>query len=75
MNWAFVANAVWDYPADSLGYTTGASVELEKQKWALRYGFFQLPNQQNGFTAESQFLMWPGVSSAGDDRFSTTGEW
>jgi high affinity Mn2+ porin len=69
MNWAFVANIAWDYPADSLGYTTGASVELEKPKWALRYGFFQLPNQRNGFTAESQFLMWPGESSAGDDRF------
>jgi high affinity Mn2+ porin len=69
LNWALIANAVWDYPADSLGYTTGVSVELERPKWALRYGFFQLPNQQNGFTAEGQFLMWPGVSSAGDDRF------
>jgi hypothetical protein len=28
MNWAFVANAIWDYPADSLGYTTGISIEL-----------------------------------------------
>ncbi len=46
MNWALVANAVWDYPADSLGYTTGISVELQKPKWALRYGFFQLTNQQ-----------------------------
>ena len=69
MNWALVGDATWDYPADSLGYTTGASVELEKPKWALRYGFFQLANQQNGFTAEDQFLMWPGESSAGDDRF------
>jgi high affinity Mn2+ porin len=69
MNWALVANAVWDYPADSLGYTTGISVELQKPKWALRYGFFQLPKQQNSFTAESQFLTWPGESSAGDGRF------
>jgi high affinity Mn2+ porin len=69
MNWALVANAVWDYPADSLGYTTGISIELEKPKWALRYGFFQLPNQRNSFTAEDQFLTWPGVSPAGDDRF------
>ncbi len=69
MNWALVGNVIWDYPADSLGYTTGASVELERPKWALRYGFFQLPNQQNGFTAEGRYLMWPGDSSAGDDRF------
>jgi high affinity Mn2+ porin len=36
MNWAFVANNAWDYPADSLGYTTGVSAELERPKWALR---------------------------------------
>ena len=69
MNWALVANITWDYPADSLGYTTGATIELEKPKWSLRYGFFQLPNQRNGFTAEGQFFMWPGDSTAGDRRF------
>ncbi len=69
MNWALVANAAWDYPADALGYTTGISTELERPKWALRYGFFQLVNQRNGFTAEDQFLMWPGDSTAGDGRF------
>jgi high affinity Mn2+ porin len=69
MNWAFVANAVWDYPADALGYTTGLSAELERPKWALRYGFFQLVNQRNGFTAEDRYLMWSGDSSAGDGRF------
>lgn len=69
MNWALMANAAWDYPSDSLGYTTGIAVELSHPKWALRYGFFQLPNQRNGFTAESQYLMWPGDDSAGDGRF------
>lgn len=69
MNWALVANAAWDYPADSLGYTTGVAVEADKSKWSLRYGFFQLPNQRNGFTAEAQFLMWPGEVLAGDGRF------
>jgi high affinity Mn2+ porin len=69
MNWALMANAAWDYPSDSLGYTTGIAVELSHPKWALRYGFFQLPNQRNGFTAESQYLMWPGDGSAGDGQF------
>jgi high affinity Mn2+ porin len=69
MSWALVANATWDYPADALGYTTGISAELEQPKWALRYGFFQLVNQRNGFTAEDKYLMWPGDSSAGDGRF------
>jgi len=69
MNWALVANAAWDYPADSLGYTTCISTELTRPKWTMRYGFFQLPNKQNGFTAEGRFLMWPGDQSAGDGRF------
>ena len=68
MNWALMANAAWDYSADSLGYTTGVAVELNQPKWALRYGFFQIPNERNGFTAESQYLTWPGIDSAGDGR-------
>ena len=69
MSWSLVANAIWDYPADALGYTTGVSAEFQRPKWALRYGFFQLPSQRNGFTAESLYLTWPGEDSAGDGRF------
>jgi high affinity Mn2+ porin len=66
MNWALVANVTWDYAADALGYTTGVAIELHQPKWALRYGFFQVPHIKNSFTAEGQFLMFPGDSSAGD---------
>ncbi len=30
MNWAFMANEAWDYPADSLGYITGFAAELNQ---------------------------------------------
>ena len=70
MNWALsTANAAWDYPADALGYTTGVAVELNQPRWALRYGFFQITNMRNGFTAEDQYLLWPGEPSGGDGRF------
>jgi high affinity Mn2+ porin len=69
MNWALTANATWDYPADALGYTTGVAVELNQPKWALRYGFFQITSIRNGFTAEDQYLLWPGEPSGGDGRF------
>lgn len=69
MNWAFTANAAWDYPADALGYTTGVAVELNQPRWALRYGFFQITSMRNGFTAEDQYLLWPGEPSGGDGRF------
>jgi high affinity Mn2+ porin len=61
MNWALMANAAWDYPADSVGFDTGLAVELNQPKWALRYGFFQMPRFPNSFTAEDKFLTWrPG---------------
>ena len=33
MNWAFVNNETWDYPADVIGYDTGLAVELNQPKW------------------------------------------
>jgi high affinity Mn2+ porin len=69
MNWALMADAAWDYPMDTVGYTTGLAVELNQPKWALRYGFFQLPRFKNGFTAEDQFLKWPHDSPAQDGLF------
>jgi high affinity Mn2+ porin len=72
MNWAFVNNEGWDYPADSLGYTIGLAVELNQPKWALRYGFFEVPRDQNSLTAEDQVLKWPYDSSAQDGPFLST---
>jgi high affinity Mn2+ porin len=65
MNWAMITNLSWDFPADSVGYTTGFAVELNQPRWALRYGFFQVPNIQNGFTADDQILMFPRAGGDG----------
>jgi high affinity Mn2+ porin len=65
MNWAMMTNLSWDFPADSVGYTTGAVVELNQPQWALRYGFFQVPILQNGFTADDQVLMFPHMGGDG----------
>ena len=59
MNWATMGNLTWDYGEDPIGYTTGVALELNQPKWALRYGFFQMPNVKNGFTADDQILMYP----------------
>jgi high affinity Mn2+ porin len=59
MNWATMANLAWDYGQDTIGYATGCALELNRPKWALRYGFFQMPSEKNGYTAEDQFLKWP----------------
>ena len=59
MNWAMMANLTWDYGQNTVGYTTGLNIELHQPKWSLRYGFFQMPRDKNGFTGDDQYLMWP----------------
>ncbi len=69
LNWGFGANEAWDYPADAIGYTTGIALELNQPKWALRYGFFQVPEVQNGLNWEDKFLTWPYNSDSNDGPF------
>ena len=64
MNWAMITNLSWDFPADGVGYTTGIVAELYQPRWAVRYGFFQVPIVQNSFTADDQILLIP--PSGGD---------
>ena len=59
MNWGFVNNLTWDYPADSVGFTPGFTAELNQPKWTLRYGCFVMPAVPNSFTGDDEFLMWP----------------
>ena len=47
MNWALVNNAAWDYPANSLGTTTGVSAELDLSTWTARVGIFQVSRLAN----------------------------
>ena len=58
MNWAMMGNLTWDYGQNTVGYTTGFT-ELHQPEWSLRYGFFQMPRDKNGFTGDDQYLMWP----------------
>jgi high affinity Mn2+ porin len=69
MNWALVNNIAWDYPADVIGFDTGLAVELNRPKWTLRYGFFQVPSMQNNFTEDDQIFTWPHNSSGHDGPF------
>jgi high affinity Mn2+ porin len=55
LNWSFMANEAWDFPADSLGYITGFAAELNEPRWTVRYGFFQVPRVSNGVALDSHF--------------------
>ncbi len=65
LNWAMQTNLAWDFPSDSVGYTTGIAVELNQPQWTLRTGFFQTPGTKNGFTADDLVLTFPHEGSSG----------
>lgn len=45
--WSLWANAAWDYPADTRGYTWGAALEWYHDAWALRFGALMEPKEAN----------------------------
>jgi len=48
LNWTFIANAAYDFAADTRGYSRGAAIEWIEDAWALRLGAFQMPSVANG---------------------------
>jgi high affinity Mn2+ porin len=70
LNWAFMANEAWDFPADSIGFTTGAAVEWNEPKWTLRYGFFQMPKVSNGLAQDEDYLEAWGMAAELERRWA-----
>ena len=58
MNWSSTM-LTWDYPADTIGFTTGIAFDLNQPDWAVRYGWFQIPSHPNGFTSDDRIFTWP----------------
>ncbi|HEV8059138.1 MAG TPA: carbohydrate porin, partial [Gemmataceae bacterium] len=58
MSWASTM-LTWDYPSDTIGFTTGIAFDLNQPDWAVRYGWFQLPSVPNGFTSDDRIFTWP----------------
>jgi high affinity Mn2+ porin len=47
MNWSMWAPGAFDYSADKLGLTYGATAELNQKQWALRGGYFLMQSVSN----------------------------
>lgn len=47
MNWAIWAPGAFDYAADKVGLTYGATAELNQKNWALRFGYFLMDAESN----------------------------
>jgi len=48
MNWTIDNNGAYDYAADTRGYTLGASVEYDDERFAVRLGLMLMPTVANG---------------------------
>jgi len=70
LNWAFVGNEAWDYPASSLGFITGLAGEWYQPPWVLRYGLFQEPRHANGLAEDPSYLRAWGMVTELERRFS-----
>jgi high affinity Mn2+ porin len=73
LNWAFVGNEAWDYPANSLGFITGLAGELYEPQWAVRYGFFQMPKEANGLGIDQAYTRAWGMVTELERRFQPGG--
>jgi high affinity Mn2+ porin len=47
MSWSLYANDAWDYPANTLGFTNGATTEFNTRAWSARLGIFQVSKFAN----------------------------
>jgi high affinity Mn2+ porin len=73
MNWVLVNNGAWDYPADSLGFTNGAAVELSSRTWTGRLGVFQVSKVANGIRMDWNLAhAWSAVAEV-ERRYSPRG--
>jgi high affinity Mn2+ porin len=69
-NWGLTSNEAWDYPADSIGYMTGAAADLHEENWSLRYGVFQMPKVSNGLAIDKAYLRAWGMVTEVERRFT-----
>ena len=73
MNWSLEANDAWDYPANTLGFTNGAAVELNSKAWTERLGIFQVSRVANGLRMDWNVAKaWSSVAEV-ERRYSPHG--
>jgi high affinity Mn2+ porin len=73
MNWSLEANDAWDYPANTLGFTNGVTVQLNTSTWAGRLGIFQVSKVANGIRMDWNLAhAWSAVTEV-EKRYAPRG--
>jgi len=73
MSWGLWASAAYDYPADTRGYTWGATADLSIDWWSARAGIFLEPKSANGLSMEWDVRRARGLAAEFEARFSIGG--
>jgi high affinity Mn2+ porin len=55
-NWNMYCCGSYDLTMDKVGYTWGASAELNQKSWAIRAGYFLVPAVSNSFNYDTHIL-------------------
>ena len=61
MNWSMWAPGAFDYSADKVGLTYGATAELNQKQWALRAGYFLIAGRVPTPTASTSKVLERGT--------------
>src|SRR3954468_9249363 len=56
MNWSMWAPGAFDYSADKVGLTYGATAEFNQKQWALRAGYFLISGTSNSNNFDSRVI-------------------
>jgi high affinity Mn2+ porin len=56
MNWSMWAPGAFDYSADKVGLTYGATAEFNQKQWALRAGYFLMVGTSNANSFDTRVL-------------------
>ena len=70
MNWSMWAPGAFDYAADKLGLTYGATAELNQKQWALRTGYFLMDAESNSNNFDTKVFQRGTYALELETRFS-----
>jgi high affinity Mn2+ porin len=73
LNWSIWASGAFDYPADRLGLTWGFTAELNRSNWAVRAGYFLVPDVTNANTLDTALFVRGGYVGELEMRYKPFG--
>jgi high affinity Mn2+ porin len=73
LNWSIWASGAFDYPADRLGFSWGLMAELNRKNFAVRAGYFLVPDVSNANTFDMSLFVRGGYLGELELRYTPYG--